>query len=57
MQTKFLKGFLKIKNDTTLTFKISKWKDETYVNEGNKFKGQITGQVYYHENMSDEEKP
>ena len=43
---------LKIKNDTTLTFKISKWKDETYVNEGNKFKGQITGQVYYHENMS-----
>ncbi len=43
---------LKVKNDTTLTFKISKWKDENYVSEENKFVGQITGQVFYHKNIS-----
>jgi predicted alpha/beta superfamily hydrolase len=42
---------LKVNNDTTLTFKISNWKDETNVNEGSKFEGQITGQVYYHKNI------
>jgi predicted alpha/beta superfamily hydrolase len=43
---------VKIKIDTTLTFKIIKWKDETHLNKENKFKGQITGQVYYHKNIT-----